>query len=221
MSKRYWEWEAPFEIKPEETALVLVDMQKGFVEEGRPLYTPNAVATLPAMADFKKFAKDYGIPVFLSAFVQDEDFHHEFYWTRSKERGIMREDGSLVSMERDTRDGEIADELEPEDDDIIFEKYAYSCFADTDFENQLEAKGIKTLLIGGTVTNWCVDSTIRDAFHKHYNVVALADLISSYPHAGATTDQWDNMLFDFWAEAFGRVIKTDEAKEEISKNSRK
>ena len=67
----------------------------------------------------------------------------------------------------------------------------------------------------GTCTDWCVDSTIRDAYHRDYNVVALADGISTYPHAGADPDTWNRMEFDLWGEAFARVMKADEAKEEI------
>ena len=44
---RYWEWSAPFKIIPEETALIIVDMQKGFVDEGFVFYTPDARAQVP------------------------------------------------------------------------------------------------------------------------------------------------------------------------------
>ena len=38
---RYWEWSSPFPIVPEETALIIVDMQKAFADEGRCMYAPR------------------------------------------------------------------------------------------------------------------------------------------------------------------------------------
>lgn len=67
---RYWEWNAPFKIDPKETALIIVDMQRGFVDEGFCFFTPDAHAQIPVIADFKKFCNEKGIPVFLSAFVR-------------------------------------------------------------------------------------------------------------------------------------------------------
>ena len=39
---RYWEWDAPFTIHPEETALLIIDMQTGFTQPDGPLYTPQS-----------------------------------------------------------------------------------------------------------------------------------------------------------------------------------
>ena len=81
----------------------------------------------------------------------------------------------------------------------------------------MEAKGIRTVIVCGTCTNWCVDSTIRDAYHKDFNVVALTDCISTFPHAGADAETWNKMEFDLWAEGFARVMDSKQAEAEISK----
>lgn len=216
MSKRYWEWSAPFKIDPKETALIIVDMQKGFVEKGFPLYNPIAEAQVPVIADFKKFCKEKGIPVFLSAFVQDPEYHNDFYWFRNEERGLLNEDGTC-KLRRGTPDGEITDALAPTGDDTYFTKYTYSCFAHTELETMLKKKKIRTVIVVGTCTDWCVDSTIRDAYHGDYNVVALTDCISTYPHAGADPETWNRMLFDLWAEGFAWVMSSEKCKEEINK----
>ena len=39
---RYWEWDAPFTIHPEETALLIIDMQTCFTQPDGPLYTPQS-----------------------------------------------------------------------------------------------------------------------------------------------------------------------------------
>lgn len=214
---RYWEWSNPFKIDPKETALIIVDMQKGFVDEGFCFFTPQAHEQIPLIADFKKFCNEANIPVFMSVFAQDKDYHNDHYWFRNKERGLLNEDGSC-KLRLGTDDCEMTKALEPVGDDVVFTKYTYSCFAHTELETWLKKKRIRTVIICGTCTDWCVDSTIRDAYHKDYNVVVLADGVSTYPHAGAEPETWNTMLLDLWAEGFGRVVKAEEAKAEIKES---
>ena len=214
---RYWEWSNPFKIDPKETALIIVDMQKGFVDEGHCFFTPQAHEQIPLIADFKKFCNEVGIPVFMSGFAQDKDYHNDHYWFRNKERGLLNEDGSC-KLRLGTDDCEMTKALEPVGDDVVFTKYTYSCFSHTELETWLKKKRIRTVIICGTCTDWCVDSTIRDAYHKDYNVVVLADGVSTYPHAGAEPETWNTMLLDLWGEGFGRVVKAEEAKAEIKES---
>ena len=51
--KRYWEWDAPFTIRPEETALLIIDMQTGFTQPDGPLFTPQSGEQLAAVAGLK------------------------------------------------------------------------------------------------------------------------------------------------------------------------
>lgn len=211
---RYWEWSAPFKIVPEETALIIVDMQKGFTESSGSLFTPQSQEQLPLIADFKKLCNEKGIPVFMSVFAQGPAFHNDFYWFRNKERGLLNPDGSC-KFQPDTRDCQLDDALLPVGDDVVFPKFTYSCFSHTELDTWLKKKRIRTLVICGTCTNWCVDSTIRDAYHRDYNVVVLADGVSTFSHAGADPEQWNRMELDLWGEAFARVISADQAKKEI------
>ena len=213
---RYWEWDAPFEIKAEETALIIVDMQKGFVDTTGALFTPQAREQLPLIVDMKKFCNEKGIPVFMSVFAQDTDYHNDFYWFRNKQRNLLNADGTC-KLRVGTPDCEMTDDLAPVGDDVVFTKYTYSCFAHTELETWLRKKRIKTLLVCGTCTNWCVDSTIRDGYHKDYNVVALADAVSTYPHQVGTGEEWNSMELDLWAEGFARVMTCEQVKEEIGK----
>lgn len=211
---RYWEWEDPFKINPEETALLIIDMQTGFTQESGPLFTPQCKEQLPVIVDLKKFCNEKGIPVFMSVFAQDVDFHNDHYWFRNKERGLLRPDGSF-GFKLGSPECEMDPQLAPVGDDVVFPKYTYGCFSHTELETWLKKKRITTLIICGTVTNWCVDSTIREAYHKDYKIVAVADGISSYPHCGAEADTWNQMFFDLWAEMFGRVTTADKVKAEI------
>ena len=158
--KRYWEWDAPFTIRPEETALLIIDMQTGFTQPDGPLFTPQSGEQLAAVAGLKKFCNEKGIPVFMSIFSQDTDFHNDHYWFRNKQRGLLGENGEF-KFKPGSPECQIDPALAPVEGDTVFLKYTYSCLSHTELETWLKKKRIRTLIICGTVTNWCVDSTIR------------------------------------------------------------
>ena len=71
----------------------------------------------------------------------------------------------------------------PEPGDLEIEKRLYSSFAGTDLDTQLRGRGIDTLLVTGFTTECCVDSTVRDAFHRDYHCVLVADACAAYEPA--------------------------------------
>ncbi len=74
----------------------------------------------------------------------------------------------------------MVDPLRPEPGDLLIEKRRYSAFFETDFDRQLRAREIDTLVVAGATTNVCVDSTVRDAYFRGYDVVVLEDCVASY-----------------------------------------
>ena len=216
MSKRFWEWSKTFDLKKEDTALIIVDMQKGFVDEGAALEVPMARAQLPAITNVMQYCGQAGIPVFLSRFEQDKGYAYDFYWKRNKERGLLNKDGSC-KFSRNSDETQLCECLASlvSDNDFVFSKYSYDCFAHTSLEFELKIRHIKTVIVVGTVVNWCVDSTVRSAYHKDYNVVVLSDCVSGYEHAGATGDKWVDMELDLFGEGFARVMSSEDAISEL------
>lgn len=216
MSKKYWEWKKPFDLKKEETALIIVDMQKGFVDEGAALEVPMARAQLPTITKVMKYCEINEIPVFLSKFEQDKGYAYDFYWKKNKERGLLKNDGSC-KFARNSDEAQLCDDLSSlvSANDFVFPKYGYDCFAHTSLELELKRKHIKTVIIVGTVVNWCVDSTVRSAYHKDYNVVVLSDCVSGYNHAGATGEKWVEMELDLFGEGFARVMSSEDVISEM------
>lgn len=214
MSKRFWEWKPAFGIKAEETAFLIIDMQKGFVDKGSVLEVPMAREQIPAMADFLAFCRLKKIPVFFSRFVFDKDNSYDFYYKTAAQRGLKcDETGNDFAPENP--ETEIISALAPKESDIVFTKYGYDCFAHTGFGAMLKERGIRTLIIAGTVVNWCVDSTVRSAYHQDYNVVVMADGVSGYEHAGTSAETWRNIELDLFAEGFGRVLNESDLKEAV------
>ena len=70
--------------------------------------------------------------------------------------------------------------VSPGADDIRVAKCRYSSFQDTELDLQLKALGVDTLLICGLTTECCVETAVRDAFHRDYNVFLVEDACASY-----------------------------------------
>nr|WP_269816538.1 isochorismatase family cysteine hydrolase [Caulobacter hibisci] len=76
----------------------------------------------------------------------------------------------------------------PRAGELVVGKPRYSAFVGTDLDAQLRARGVDTLLVCGLTTECCVDSTVRDAFHRDYNVFVINDACAAYEpdlHEGA------------------------------------
>jgi nicotinamidase-related amidase len=70
--------------------------------------------------------------------------------------------------------------VRPQSGDIEIEKPLYSSFVGTDLDARLQARGIDTLVVAGFTTDCCVDCTVRDAFHRDYDVFLVADACAAY-----------------------------------------
>ena len=215
MEKKYWEWEPVFQLMPKDTALLVVDMQKGFLDEGAPLEVPMARDQVSVLAGLISFCRRKKIPVVYSAFTIGPDFNYSFYWKMAEQRGLKVTNPDCAFWEGKT-ETDIAEALRPLPGETVIKKCGYDCFARTDLDHILRSMGIQTLLIAGTVVNWCVDSTVRGAYHRDYNVVVVSDAVSSFDHAGASAEDWCKMELNLFAEAFGRVLSAKEVMKELS-----
>jgi nicotinamidase-related amidase len=97
-------------------------------------------------------------------------------------------------------------ELDARDDDIYAEKTAFSAFSPgrSDLPEQLDTRGIDNLVVTGTVTNVCVEGTVRDASTLGYRVVLVADACA------ATRDRDHNATLHVTYRSFGDVRPTEE-----------
>jgi ureidoacrylate peracid hydrolase len=75
---------------------------------------------------------------------------------------------------------QIIDELAPEGDDVVVQKYRYSAFAGTSLDLVLRSAGVRTVVCAGVSTNVCVEATAREAFSADYYVVLPEDACGSW-----------------------------------------
>ncbi len=108
----------------------------------------------------------------------------------------------------ETHDGfKVFPKLEILPQDLHVKKIKYSAFirGSSDIDEQLKSRGIDTILVTGTVTNVCCESTARDAMMLDYRVIMLSD-----GNASLTDEEHAASLNNFMI-FFGDVMTTDEA----------
>jgi ureidoacrylate peracid hydrolase len=110
-----------------------------------------------------------------------------------------------------TWDAELIDQLKPDLDDFIVKKHRFSAFYNTELEDMLRGLGVETLVVTGIATNVCVESTIRDAFYRDYNVFVPREATASY-----TLEQEQGSIGNF-EFAFARVKSLEEMLNELKK----
>jgi ureidoacrylate peracid hydrolase len=119
---------------------------------------------------------------------------------------------------------EIYEGLKPHSGDLVVAKPRYSAFYGTDLEAILRSKGIDTLIISGTVTNVCCESTTRDAFSRDYKVIFLSDgnAAGDLPDVGfgpVSAEEIQKVVLTILALCFAQVSSIDQVIAEIEQLS--
>lgn len=191
----------PLTVTVEETALIVVDMQNAYCSKGGyiDLVGFDVSGAPPVIEETARLAaacRAAGIPVIylqngFSPDLREAPGPSAPVWHKSNALKFMRANeayaGKLITY--GTWDHEIVPELTPEPGDIVVPKARYSGFAGTNLEQVLAARRIRTLLVCGVATNVCVESTIRDAYHREFFPVMVTDAtMAAGPGAQAATE---------------------------------
>jgi len=158
-----------FEIKKEECALVVVDLQEDFVNPGNPMCVPEAYRQIPRVITLVNACREVGVPVIYTEHHIGADCAADFY-----EYWPPIAAGAIREGEQNTK---LYHGLEPQPDErIIATKHTYDSFAGTDLDYVLRGRGVKTVIVCGTLTNYCCESTARTAYFLNYHVVFGSDV---------------------------------------------
>lgn len=105
---------------------------------------------------------------------------------------------------------EIVDDLAPQERDIVVEgKRGLDTFASTNLDFMLRSKGIKTIVLGGFLTNCCVESTMRSGYENGYEVYTLTDCTA----ATSPEEHHNAIAFDY--PMFSKPISAEELIQEL------
>lgn len=148
------------------SALIIVDMQNDFANEKGKLYVGEAVKrTIPNIKRLLEKARKSGATV---VFTQDwhmEDDPEFPIWGKHAVAG--------------TWGSEIIEELKPVEGEVIIKKLRYDAFFGTPLDHILRIRGIKNVIITGTVSNICVLHTAGSAALNLYRVYLPVDCVSA------------------------------------------
>lgn len=177
----------PIALDPATSALIVVDMQNAYASAGGYLDLAgfDVSATGPVIARIAQAvaaARAAGIRVIWFQNGWDPDYveaggRGSPNWHKSNALKTMRRRPEMNQrlLARGSWDYELVDALRPEPGDIVLPKPRYSGFYNTPLDSMLRARGIRTLIFTGIATNVCVESTLRDGYHREYFGVVLAD----------------------------------------------
>lgn len=196
------------ELDPRTSALLVIDLQNAFVHERGTLGisgvdTNRLGAIVPTLANLIPRCQQAGIPVIWTV---QEHFAVDASRARKKLAGHTAR-RKQVSALAGTWDEEIVDELKPLsafNPSYVVRKHRFGAFYQTRLEQMLDMLGTRTLFITGTTTNACVETTIREAYLRDYDVVALDDCISG------VNSEWEYTAQKVWKQYFCEISNSSE-----------
>jgi ureidoacrylate peracid hydrolase len=199
---------AVWAIDPSKCALIVVDMQNDFVLEGYPMEVPNARKAIPHIQRLIAACRKLDIPIIYTQHTLLDGA------ANSPLEAAYNPKLFEVGMRKGTFGVQVIDDLKPESHDTIIEKYRYNAFHNTLLEPTLQTirglNQIDTVIITGTLTEVCCDSTARGAYMRDYKVAFVDDA------TGGLSETAEQATFNAMRMFFGRVMNTDTALAELS-----
>jgi ureidoacrylate peracid hydrolase len=194
------------EVRADDTALLVIDMQNNFVAPGMPSSVAYAPGIVPNINRLAAAMRDAGATVawiqntFDQESLKNWSVFFDGFYTPDKR------DAVIASMLANSEGGELWPGLEPDPNDWFVTKDRFSAFIHgaSDLEARLRDAGIAKVVITGTLTNVCCESTARDAMMRNFEVIMVSD--ANAAHSDADHNASLSAVF----QVFGDVMTCDE-----------
>ena len=192
-------------LDPVKTALIVVDMQNGFLMKGvAHALCEQAIEIVPNINRLAETVRRTGgAVVWIQTAATPETLQS---WSVNVEmNGPERTAQRFESLGPSTKGYELWADLDARPDDLFVQKTRFSAFiqGSSNLEAVLRARGIDTVIITGTVTNVCCESTARDAMMRNFKTVMVTDANA------ATSDELHNASLSAFYLKFGDIMPTD------------
>ena len=205
------------DLDPKKTALVVVDMQNAFMLPGvAHSLCPMAEKIVPNINRLAAAVRaTAGTVVWIKTTFTPQALRDwsTYFNMVSPEQGRKR----MTALTANSKGHELWSGLDVKEGDLVVEKNRFSAFiqGSSDLADVLRSRGLDTVLITGTVTNVCCESTARDAMMLNFRTVMVSD-----GNAAVTDEDHNNSLCAFYL-TFGDVMSTDETIACLEQNARK
>ena len=151
-------------------ALLITDVQKDFLPGGA-LPVPDGDEIIPVLNEYAKLFEDAKAHVFAS-----RDWHPPNHCSFKQQGGPWP-----PHCVQNTRGAKFSPDLKLPEGTVVIskatdpERESYSVFDRTNFENELQMRGVRRLFVGGLATDYCVVNTVLDALKLGFKTVVLMD----------------------------------------------
>ena len=206
----------PFDtIDPRRTALLVIDMQNYFVKPGHQSEVPLAREIVPNINRLAaELRRRGGHVVWIRNTTADtrESWSNYHDYLQTPERSERR----LKSMEIGADGYEYwhLNDIRPEDAQVTKKRYSAFLQGSSDIERHLRDRGIDTVLITGTATNVCCESSARDAMMCNFKTIMVSDGLATQ------TDEEHNASLSAFYGQFGDVQTVDEVLESLARGDK-
>lgn len=204
----------PYTIEIDKTAVLVVDMQNDFVRQGAPMALQSCRNVIPNAQKILKACREKSIPVIYLKFITSPKETLAWIWSPQHKPPVKctwkNYKRYYDDIKREVEVTDIIDELYPEPEDHIVEKYGYNGFYNTNLEAVLKSNHIEYLIVFGALTPICVDDTIAGAFERGFKVLAVSDAMGTFDN------EFHKNSIRMIDMKYGRVLNTEEIIKEFS-----
>jgi nicotinamidase-related amidase len=202
------------DVDPQTTAVVLIEYQNDFTTEGGALHgaVKDVMEETRMLENTRRVvdeARRAGATVIHAPITFAEGYGE--LGDPSKVYGILKGVIDSNAFVKGTWGAEICDEMAPQKGDIVVEgKRGLDTFATTNLDFILRSNDVETVILGGFLTNCCVESTMRSAYEKGYDVITLTDCTA------ATSDEEQRVATARDYPMFSQPMTSDQVVEALN-----
>mmetsp|Transcript_100225 Transcript_100225/g.139294 ORF Transcript_100225/g.139294 Transcript_100225/m.139294 type:complete len:210 (-) Transcript_100225:156-785(-) len=173
--------ESSFTLDPKETAVVFIEFQNEFTTEGGKLHEAvkdvmEKTKMLENASKLAKVARDSGCTI-IHCPISFEKGHAEI---GDKPYGILAGVKEGEAFTNGEWGSDFNEKMKPQEGDLVCKGKSGLCgFQSTNLDFLLRQRAAKNVVLGGFLTNCCVESTMRSAYEKGYRVYTLKDCVAT------------------------------------------
>jgi ureidoacrylate peracid hydrolase len=182
------------------TALLIIDAQKIYTDPESELYCPDSKATMKRINQICEFFEKRRFPVFIIRHIHKKDgsdLGRMFDFTGEPEEDFNFKEG--------TQEIEFDNTLHKPQRAVEIVKNRYSAFRSTELDSRLKAQKVKTVVICGFMTNFCCESTARDAHDLDYFVDFITDATGTPGTDNLDEKEIRRIVSELLSSGFARV----------------
>jgi len=207
--------------QPGRTALLVIDMQHGFLDPGAALEVPQGREIIPNVRRLIEMCRAKRVPVIFTEFVyqtaipclRGDPFGPEHLPAEpGRPTGFgYPSDNCLIGpgAGQGRESADTVPELAPQPGELVVRGHTYDKFYGTPLDLALRSQDIRWLIITGVVTDVCVNSTLMSAAARDYRVTAVTDGVATlWP-------ELQEACFAIWRRKFARLRNTQQILQEL------